>query len=62
MAMGRRQRDIKLLVEKFIRLVESLNPGERLTIRKVAAKKRGGVAKSAGKRRKAGTAKARSRA
>jgi hypothetical protein len=38
MAMGtreRRERDIK-----FIKLVESLNPGERLTIKKVAAKRR----------------------
>jgi hypothetical protein len=40
MAMGRREKDIKLLVAKFIKLVESLNPGERLSIRKVAAKKR----------------------
>jgi hypothetical protein len=40
MAMGRREKDIKLLVAKFVKLVESLNPGERLSIRKVAAKKR----------------------
>jgi hypothetical protein len=40
MAMGRREKDIKLLVAKFVSLVESLNPGERLTIKKVAAKKR----------------------
>jgi hypothetical protein len=40
MAMGRRERDIKLLVAKFVKLVESLNPGERLSIKKVAAKKR----------------------
>ena len=39
MAMGRREKDIKLLVAKFIKLVESLNPGERLSIKKVAAKK-----------------------
>jgi hypothetical protein len=39
MAMGRREKDIKLLVAKFVKLVESLNPGERLSIRKVAAKK-----------------------
>jgi len=39
MAMGRREKDIKLLVAKFIKLVESLDPGERLSIRKVAAKK-----------------------
>jgi hypothetical protein len=38
MAMGRREKDIKLLVAKFVKLVESLNPGERLTIKKVAAK------------------------
>jgi hypothetical protein len=40
MAMGRREKDIKLLVAKFIKLVESLNPGERLSIKKVAAKRR----------------------
>jgi hypothetical protein len=40
MAMGRREKDIKLLVAKFVKLVESLNPGERLTIKKVSAKKR----------------------
>jgi hypothetical protein len=40
MAMGRREKDIKLLVAKFIKLVESLNPGERLSIKKVAAKSR----------------------
>jgi hypothetical protein len=39
MAMGRREKDIKLLVAKFVKLVESLNPGERLSIRKVAAKR-----------------------
>lgn len=39
MAMGRREKDIKLLVAKFVKLVESLNPGERLSIKKVAAKK-----------------------
>jgi hypothetical protein len=38
MAMGRREKDIKLLVEKFIKLVESLNPGERLSIKKVSSK------------------------
>ncbi|HXP63837.1 MAG TPA: hypothetical protein VN815_00055 [Steroidobacteraceae bacterium] len=47
MAMGRREKDIKLLVEKFTKLVESLNPGERLSIRKVAAKKRSAVPKAA---------------
>jgi hypothetical protein len=38
MAMGRREKDIKLLVAKFVKLVESLNPGERLSIRKVTIK------------------------
>ncbi len=42
--MGRREKDIKLLIAKFVKLVDSLNPGERLSIRKVAAKKRPGVA------------------
>jgi hypothetical protein len=37
MARGSREKDIKLLVAKFITLVESLNPGERLSIRKVAS-------------------------
>ena len=40
MAMGRREKDIKLLVAKFVKLVESLNPGERLSIKKIAAKPR----------------------
>jgi hypothetical protein len=40
MAQGRREKDIKLLVAKFIQLVESLNPGERLSIKKVTAKRR----------------------
>jgi hypothetical protein len=40
MSTGSREKDIKLLVTKFIKLVESLNPGERLSIRKVAAKKK----------------------
>jgi hypothetical protein len=40
MAMGRREKDIKLLVAKFVKLVESLNPGERLSIKKVTTKKR----------------------
>ncbi len=40
MAMGRREKDIKLLVAKFVKLVESLNPGERLSIRKVTTKRR----------------------
>jgi hypothetical protein len=46
MAMGTREKDIKLLVAKFVKLVESLNPGERLSIRKVAAKKKTSAAKS----------------
>ncbi len=45
MAMGRREKDIKLLIAKFMKLVDSLNPGERLSIRKMAAKKRPGAAK-----------------
>jgi len=40
MTKGSREKDIKLLVAKFITLVESLNPGERLSIRKVAAGRR----------------------
>lgn len=40
MAMGRREKDIKLLVAKFVKLVESLNPGERLSIKKVTSKPR----------------------
>jgi hypothetical protein len=43
MAMGRREKDIKLLVAKFVKLVESLNPGERLSIKKLAAKRRPAV-------------------
>jgi len=39
MAEGSREKDIKLLIAKFMKLVDSLNPGERLSIRKVAAKK-----------------------
>ena len=46
MAMGTREKDMQLLVAKFVRLVESLDPGERLSIRKVAAKKQTGAAKS----------------
>jgi hypothetical protein len=34
-----REKDLKVLVAKFVKLVESLNPGERLSIRKIAAKK-----------------------
>ncbi len=53
MAMGKREKDIKLLVAKFVKLVESLEPGERLSIRKVAGKpvraKRKAVGKTASK-------------
>jgi hypothetical protein len=45
MAMGRREKDIKLLVAKFIKLVESLNPGERLSIKKVTTGKLSAAAK-----------------
>jgi hypothetical protein len=66
MAMGRREKDIKLLVAKFVKLVESLNPGERLSIKKVAAKRRTTAkgqprkapVKAAGKRAAKGAAKA----
>jgi lipid A disaccharide synthetase len=47
MTEGSREKDIKLLVAKFITLVESLNPGERLSIRKVAAKKKTSAKKKA---------------
>jgi len=47
MTKGSREKDIKLLVTKFVKLVESLNPGERLSIRKVAAKKKATTQKSA---------------
>jgi quercetin dioxygenase-like cupin family protein len=45
-----REKDIKLLIAKFMKLVDSLNPGERLSIRKVAVKKgaRTGKRKPAG--------------
>jgi hypothetical protein len=49
MAMGRREKDIKLLVQKFIKLVESLNPGERLSIRKVMTSPRKAGPKKAAK-------------
>ncbi len=39
MATGSREKDIQLLVTKFVKLVESLNPGERLSIKKVGARK-----------------------
>jgi hypothetical protein len=47
MTKGSREKDIKLVVAKFKKLVESLNPGERLSIRKVAAKKKTTAKKSA---------------
>jgi hypothetical protein len=47
MKKGSREKDIKLLVAKFITLVESLNPGERLSIRKVAAARKPTAKKSA---------------
>lgn len=57
MAMGRREKDIKLLIAKFVKLVESLNPGERLSIRKVAAKKRAGADNTMRKTARKSTAK-----
>lgn len=47
MTKGSREKDIKLLVAKFTELVESLNPGERLSIRKVAAGRKPAAKKSA---------------
>jgi hypothetical protein len=38
MATGSREKDIKLLVTKFVKLVESLDPGERLSIKKIGKK------------------------
>jgi hypothetical protein len=55
MATGSREKDIKLLVTKFVKLVESLDPGERLSIKKVGVKKstrKPVKAKSAAKRTK----------
>jgi len=49
MSTGSREKDIKLLVTKFMKLVESLNPGERLSIRKVSAKKEPAKKKAAKK-------------
>ena len=43
--MSDRDKAIKLLVAKFIKLVESLDPGERLSIKKVSAKKPGRAGK-----------------
>jgi hypothetical protein len=39
MSTPSRDKAIKLLVAKFIKLVESLDPGERLSIKKVGARK-----------------------
>ena len=59
-----REKSIKLLVAKFVKLVESLNPGERLSISKVsvtksaaASARRKKAATSAAKRTKASAAK-----
>jgi hypothetical protein len=59
-----REKSIKLLVAKFVKLVESLNPGERLSISKVSVRKsaaagakRKRAATSAAKRTKASAAK-----
>jgi hypothetical protein len=59
MTKGNREKDIELLVSKFMKLVESLNPGERLSIRKVAAKKKATKksARAAGQRPEAKRAK-----
>ena len=57
MTKGSREKDIKLLVTKFIQLVESLNPGERLSIRKVAAGRKPTARKSARARSKRSQAK-----
>jgi hypothetical protein len=55
-----REKSIKLLVAKFVKLVESLNPGERLSISKASAKKkpRAGAARAATKRKSKKTAAA----
>jgi hypothetical protein len=53
MAMGRREKDIKLLVAKFVKLVESLNPGERLSIKKVTVKPRPAARTRSGPRKAA---------
>jgi hypothetical protein len=50
MSTPSRDKAIKLLVAKFIKLVESLDPGERLSIKKVGAKKKART----GKKRQAG--------
>jgi hypothetical protein len=62
MAMGRREKDIKLLVAKFVKLVESLNPGERLSIRKVTTKSVKRRTKSKNPPRQAAVATAKKRA
>jgi hypothetical protein len=53
MARGSREKDIKLLVAKFITLVESLNPGERLSIRKVGAVRKAATARKAAAKKSA---------
>jgi hypothetical protein len=57
MSTGSRDKAIKLLVAKFIKLVESLDPGERLSIKKVSAKKGAGAAKRPRKKARARAAK-----
>jgi hypothetical protein len=59
MSTPSRDKAIKLLVAKFIKLVESLDPGERLSIKKVGAKKnsRGKKRQSAPKPAKAAARK-----
>jgi hypothetical protein len=59
-----REKDIKLLVAKFVKLVESLDPGERLSIRKIGAgksakAKKGGKATTGAKTAKTKKAKTR---
>jgi hypothetical protein len=55
-----REKDLKVLVAKFVKLVESLNPGERLSIRKIAAKKVAAKSAKGKSGAKAKTKKARS--
>ena len=60
MSIDSREKDIKLLVSKFVKLVESLNPGERLSITKLPAPKSlkaSGTAKLAGKGKSKSTPK-----
>ena len=53
-----REKDIKLLVAKFVKLVESLNPGERLSIRKIGSSKAAKTKKSVKTPKSAKAAKA----